>query len=163
MTLFTVEQANRTLPLVRRIVADMVRTFAGWREKVRELELASASARADGEPPADLERAVQDFAAEIDGFERELHDLGVRVGDASLGVVDFPCEIGGRLVYLCWQLGEPAVQHWHEPDAGFAGRQPIGAPRADVGRAPRAARGAPRASDLGPGARGRGDAHDRAP
>jgi hypothetical protein len=130
MTLFTVEQANRTLPLVGRIVADMVRTFERWREKVRELELASAGKLADRAPDADasraaLEREVQAIAAEIEGFEGELNDLGVRVGDASLGLVDFPCEMGGRLVYLCWQFGEPSVRYWHERDAGYAGRQPI--------------------------------------
>src|ERR687885_2195723 len=105
MTLFTLEQANRTLPLVGRIVADMVRTFADWRAKVHELELASASARADGGAPVGLEREVQAFAAEIDGFERELHDLGVRVGDASLGVVDFPFEICGLPALLSLTTG----------------------------------------------------------
>jgi hypothetical protein len=132
MTLFTVEQANRTLPLVGRIVADMVQTFDRWREKVRQLELASAGKLADEAPGDDLERDAHAFAAEIDGYERELTDLGVRIGDASLGLVDFPCEMSGRLVYLCWRLGEPVVQHWHEKDAGFAGRQPL-TPRVDAG------------------------------
>ena len=42
--------------------------------------------------------------------------------------VDFPARLEGREVYLCWQLGEPEVLHWHAMDAGFAGRQPIFAP-----------------------------------
>ena len=41
------------------------------------------------------------------------------------GLVDFPGEMDGRLIYLCWRLGEPSIQHWHEIDAGFAGRQPL--------------------------------------
>jgi hypothetical protein len=44
------------------------------------------------------------------------------------GLVDFPGELNGRRVYLCWQLGEPAVEHWHEVDAGYSGRQDLAHP-----------------------------------
>ena len=45
--------------------------------------------------------------------------------DPRLGLVDFPMEYEGRVVLLCWHLGEPQVQFWHELDAGYAGRQPL--------------------------------------
>lgn len=124
---FTVEQANRTLPLVRRIVEDIVRDYAIWQERVRDFELAQAVARADAPAPEveRLQREAQGLAAEIAAFVAELESLGVEFKGFDQGLVDFPAVLGGRDVYLCWQLGEPAVQYWHDRDAGFAGRQPF--------------------------------------
>jgi len=138
MTLFTVEQANRTLPLVRRIVEDIVREHRRWQEKILELELvtSSAAAPAVGGPvatPSDeraaaIERDAMAIARDIDAFERELQELGIALKDRRLGLIDFPGEIEGRRVWLCWRLGEPSVQYWHDLDAGYAGRQPVPAP-----------------------------------
>ncbi len=58
-------------------------------------------------------------------YEQELRKLGVELKDYFTGLIDFPCWMDGREVYLCWQLGEPEVAHWHELDAGFAGRQKL--------------------------------------
>jgi len=127
MQLFTVEQANRTLPLVRKIVDDVVQQHRRWREAILELDLVASSIRADdpGDRATALERAVQSLAREIDGYKRELEDLGIQLKDPRLGLVDFPSEMGGRNVLLCWRLGEPEVQFWHEIDSGYAGRQPL--------------------------------------
>jgi hypothetical protein len=127
MKLFTIEQANRTLPLVRRIVDDIVRTYGRWQERVREFEVVAGSLRADGidEHAETLQNEAQALAAEITGFVSELEALGVAFKGFDLGLVDFPSEMNGRVVHLCWRLGEPAVQHWHEVGAGFAGRQPL--------------------------------------
>ena len=76
-----------------------------------------------------LQRDIQAAARGIDAFVRELTDLGVEMKGFDVGLVDFPGEMDGRPVCLCWRLGEPAVAHWHERDAGFAGRRPLG-PRA---------------------------------
>jgi hypothetical protein len=127
MMLFTVESANRTLPLVRRIVEDVVRQHRAWRERILELDLIASAARAEESRnrAEQLEREVQALAREIDGYERELADLGIELKDRRLGLVDFTSEINGRRVQLCWRLGEPEVQFWHEVDAGYAGRQPL--------------------------------------
>jgi hypothetical protein len=127
MTQFTVERANRTLPLVRKIVEDVVRQHRLWREKILELDLVASSART-GEPRGraeELERDAQALAREIDGFQQELEKLGIQLKDRRLGLVDFPSEMNGRPILLCWRLGEPEVQFWHEVDAGYAGRQPL--------------------------------------
>ena len=58
-------------------------------------------------------------------FEQELAELGVELKDYFTGLIDFRCRMDGREVYLCWRLGEPAVAHWHELDAGFSGRQKL--------------------------------------
>ena len=56
---------------------------------------------------------------------RFLDALGIELKDPRLGLVDFPGEMNGRRILLCWRLGEPEVQFWHEVDAGYAGRQPL--------------------------------------
>ena len=127
MKLFTVDDANRTLPLVSRIVQDIVTQYARWQERVREYEILKITERLDSPDPraATLEREVHGLATEIDRYIQELQELGVEFKGAELGLVDFPGMLAGRRVYLCWRLGEPSVQHWHEIDAGFAGRQPL--------------------------------------
>ena len=124
---FTVDDANRTLPLVRRIVGDVVRDYWRWQEKIREFEEVAAN-RTVGEPNEDadrLEQEAQQLARDIDGYVAEIRELGVQMKGFDTGVVDFPGEIDGRPVLLCWQLGEESVKYWHEEDAGFAGRQPL--------------------------------------
>jgi hypothetical protein len=140
MKLFTVEQANRTLPLVRRIVEDVVREHRRWQEKILELELVAsnaAGAAGQGQAPVAsssdervtaIERDAMAIARDIDAFERELEELGILLKDRRLGLIDFPGEVDGRRVWLCWRLGEPSVQYWHDLDAGYAGRQPLPAP-----------------------------------
>jgi hypothetical protein len=125
MKTFTIEQANRTLPLVRRIVQDIVDHYARWQELVKALDVLAASPAPDAVRIDRLQRDVQSAARTIDAFVRELTDLGVEMKGFDVGLVDFPGEMGGHPVYLCWRLGEPAVAHWHERDAGFAGRQPL--------------------------------------
>jgi hypothetical protein len=125
--LFTPELANRSLPLVRRIVEDIVVQFARWQARVREFEMVSATnSVALPDPRAvELEREVAVLAAELDHYQRELVALGVEFKDYTQGLVDFPAKRDDRIVYLCWRLGEPAVEFWHEVDAGYAGRQPL--------------------------------------
>ena len=45
--------------------------------------------------------------------------------DLDIGLLDFPCQVEGRTVLLCWKLGEKGITHWHDPSEGFAGRKPI--------------------------------------
>lgn len=128
---FTVAQANRTLPLVRRIVEDIVRDYARWREKVDafEAEVARAQPGEVGPDAARLEREAQKLAEDIDRCLAELGELGIAFKGFDTGLVDFPGEVEGRRVCLCWRLGEPLVEHWHEVDAGYAGRRKLAASR----------------------------------
>jgi len=61
---------------------------------------------------------VKDTLAEIDA-------TGVQVKDLDIGLLDFPCQVEGRTVLLCWKLGEQGITHWHDTSEGFAGRKPI--------------------------------------
>lgn len=125
--LFTHEEAERTLPFVSRIVHDLMEEHPGWRRAVARYELLAASARADAREPAGLreaEREVAGYASRIDGFLDELAQVGCVFKGFEDGLVDFHAMHEGRVVCLCWRYGEPRITHWHELDAGFAGRQP---------------------------------------
>lgn len=122
---YTAMQANRALPLVRRIVADLVDRFRSWEEAVRQVELTAHDNSLENPESERWQREAQRLAAEIDHHVRELSELGVEVKALDIGLVDFPGTLDGRDVSLCWRLGEHAVTHWHERDAGFAGRQPL--------------------------------------
>ena len=129
-TSFTLTDANRTLPLVSRIVQDLMTRYPAWRELVEEYELLTASQRADSPDPrlTQLERRVTALAREIDGYIHELTELGAEVrSPLDSGLVDFPGTHDGRSIFYCWKLGEEVIDHWHERDGGFAGRQSINA------------------------------------
>jgi hypothetical protein len=64
------------------------------------------------------EQRAKDALAEIDS-------IGVQVKDLDIGLLDFPCEVEGRTILLCWKLGEKSITHWHGTDEGFAGRKPV--------------------------------------
>jgi hypothetical protein len=127
MQLFTVDQANATLPLVRRIVEDVVREHRRRGEKLVELDLRTSAMRDDvpDQGLVLLEREIAAIGRELESFERELRSLGVQLKDPRIGLVDFPSNLEGRRVLLCWHLGEPSVRFWHDESSGFAGRQPL--------------------------------------
>ena len=125
---FTIEQANRALPLVRRIVQDIVAEHPGWKDLVARYELAAAGARPEwGESPEQLKLRgeIDAVARRINGYVDELAAVGCLLKGFEDGLVDFYGYQEGRLVFLCWRLGEERVTHWHDLDAGFAGRRPI--------------------------------------
>ncbi len=64
------------------------------------------------------EQALRDSVQEIDS-------LGVQVKDLDIGLLDFPCEVDGDIILLCWKVGEPRIAHWHSLTEGFRGRKPI--------------------------------------
>jgi hypothetical protein len=72
-------------------------------------------------------RRIKDALAEIDA-------TGVQVKDLNIGLLDFPCNVEGEILLLCWKLGEPAIGHWHGTDEGFASRKPINERIANAGK-----------------------------
>ena len=67
---------------------------------------------------AKAEQRAKDALAEIDS-------IGVQVKDIDIGLLDFPCEVEGQIILLCWRMGEKSITHWHGMQEGFAGRKPI--------------------------------------
>jgi len=130
---FTIEEANNALPLVKAIVADIVRQFRDISERRERLNHILGVRGSKGRPANDpyseevaqVEADLENEVAVLQGYVEELETLGVGVKDLSRGLVDFRARMDGREVYLCWLLGEEEVSHWHELDAGFAGRQSL--------------------------------------
>lgn len=125
---FTLAEANRTLPLVRRIVADITARYPRWRELVEQYELVAAQARpewGESEEQQRLRLEVEAVAREINAFLQELDQIGCLFKGFDMGLVDFRGKLEGRDILWCWKLGEDEIRHWHELEAGFAGRQSI--------------------------------------
>lgn len=126
--IFSLREAEATLPLVRRIVGDLLAAHPRWRELVARYEVLAGPLRAGDEEPAELvevREAVAREAERINGFLEELEQLGCVFKGFDAGLVDFYALRDDRLVFLCWQHGEEHITHWHEVDAGFAGRQVV--------------------------------------
>ena len=127
---FTAGEANATLPLVRSIVKDITDLAASLRDRHERLTRLGGSDRgvlgdAYKEELRTLEQDHERGQTQMKEFVQELQKLGVELKDFYTGLVDFPAWMNGHEVYLCWRQGEPEVAHWHEVDAGFAGRQKL--------------------------------------
>jgi len=125
MKLFTIEEANALLPSVKEIVQKIQvshRRMASFRQSAKR---AAAGAEQGGGGMVGGGRyavVLTDFTAQM----AELGILGVQLKDFDRGLVDFPSLRDGRVVLLCWQLGEgDELQWWHDMEAGFGGRTPI--------------------------------------
>src|SRR5262245_2256451 len=126
--LFTVAKANSALPLVRRIVDDIVADHPQWKDLLARYELLAAGTKAGQAESTEmraLRREYEVIAERINGYVAELEQIGCSLKGFEQGLVDFYGLHHGRVVCLCWQRGEESVAHWHELEAGFAGRQPI--------------------------------------
>ena len=126
--LFTLAEAERTLPLVRRIVADLMGEYPRWRAAVGRFELLTGGARADWGETSEVVVARDDVltaATRINEYLKELEAIGCVFKGFDAGLVDFYSLREDRPIFLCWRLGEDRISHWHEIEAGFGGRQPI--------------------------------------
>jgi hypothetical protein len=124
---FTIESANKMLPLVRSIADDIVARIRDLSEQHDRLEFFQQSRReglseAHREEVEQMEQAFEKGKEELSALVEELRSLGVDIKGPD-GLVDFPAMLDNREVCLCWKVGEPRVMFWHERDAGFAGRK----------------------------------------
>ncbi len=113
---FTPQEANKTLPLVKQIVKDILKTA----NQIKDL------AEAIGDDFEDAEE-VKSLTAEVHTFLKELEELGCTYKDWNfqIGLVDFPSIIDGQEVLLCWKSDEESISHYHGLLDGFAGRKQI--------------------------------------
>jgi hypothetical protein len=126
--LFSLEEAQRTLPLVRRIVQDLTVEYPAWRAAVGRFEVLTGGARADWGETQELIAAREEVAGHaerINRFLQELDAIGCVFKGFEAGLVDFYSLRDDRPIFLCWRLGEDRIAYWHEIESGFAGRQPI--------------------------------------
>lgn len=125
MKIFTVQEANALLPNVRTIVGKIQRAHRQLSKYSDDARKASEAAeRGGGGFPGGVAYAV--VLTQLTTRLAELEALGVQLKDFERGLVDFPSLRDGRVVLLCWQLGEgDELEWWHDVDAGFAGRTPL--------------------------------------
>jgi len=125
MKIFTVQEANALLPDVRKIVGKIQRAHRKLSHYRGDAKKASEAAERGGGGFANGVAHASDLLA-LTAELSELEDLGVQLKDFERGLVDFPSLRDGRVVLLCWQLGEgDELEWWHDVDAGFAGRTPL--------------------------------------
>lgn len=117
---FTLEQANRTLPYVSRVVSDIAKAHKTATELQSRMETMRPGRAYDH-----AERDLGRVCVRLQGLVEELNDVGCELKDYQMGLVDFVGRHQARDVYLCWRLGEARINYWHELHTGFAGRQPI--------------------------------------
>lgn len=121
--MFTPQEANALLPDLQ----PEVRRMLEGREQILELrpDLEPTLEQAVGNGHSDLTPEVMDAFEQVRTAVEAIQGHGVLVKDVNTGLLDFPSERGGNVVFLCWRHGEPRVEHWHEVDAGYSGRQPL--------------------------------------
>lgn len=117
---FSLMEANRALPLVKRIAADVVRTHTEARALHSQL-----ARKLDRTLRLEIEARLDSVVTTLQSYVDELSDVGADLKDYQLGLIDFISSHQGREVCLCWKLGEERITHWHELDEGFQARQPV--------------------------------------
>jgi hypothetical protein len=121
--LFTVEEANALLPRLREILDDVALHRDALREKAPQMEPVLRAAIGNGGGKAGSDYGLEAYNLYLD-IER-IRGLGVVLKDLDMGLLDFPHEREGRVVFLCWHPPEERVEYWHDLDAGYSGRQPL--------------------------------------
>jgi len=119
---FSIDEANGLLPKVKPVLQklrDAKDLLVD--EDAHELLSDAAPANGGGEPG----RQVSEAFLEVRRLLGALQEAGIVVRDIDRGLIDFPAIRGGEEVYLCWELGEDAVEFWHDLETGYRGRQPL--------------------------------------
>jgi len=128
---FTLDEAQSLLP----VLESLLRTAIAGKKIVEDFEgeMQSLSHRIflNGGTHVDVVAVARRKAERTKAEQRakdaiaEIDSIGVQVKDLDIGLLDFPCEVEGSIVLLCWRMGEHSITHWHSPEEGFAGRKPI--------------------------------------
>ncbi|MCP5097095.1 MAG: DUF2203 domain-containing protein [Chloroflexi bacterium] len=120
---FTVEEANDLLPTIEPLVSKLLEK----RAKVTSIGQSMPHLLRDvhsGIATPETSEMVQEFA-NIDQLIYQIQAYGCVIKSINAGLVDFLADHNGRDVYLCWQIGETSITHFHELHNGFNGRQRI--------------------------------------
>ncbi|HEY3928320.1 MAG TPA: DUF2203 domain-containing protein [Candidatus Koribacter sp.] len=131
MKTFTLDEAESLLP----ILESLLRTSIEGKKKIESLEASFQELKSRiflaGGMSINLEQTARQKATydktvqQVKDAVAEIHAIGVQVKDLDIGLLDFPCEVDGEIVLLCWKYGEKGIAFYHSPEAGFAGRKPI--------------------------------------
>jgi hypothetical protein len=121
--IFTLAEAEGLLPRLRSLLADIGEEWNRVRKLNPEVQKARDNAQFDGYSKSGTEYV--ESVSHLTYLIHQIKEMGVLLKDADKGLCDFPYIRQGRVVYLCWQLGEDRIQYWHDVETGFAGREPL--------------------------------------
>jgi hypothetical protein len=121
---FSVEEANRLIPQVERIVEELRQGRHRLLSHRPTAETVSHKAGGNG-GGGEASAYLADYSQAFQHGLAQLRALGVVLKDLERGLVDFPHWRAGREVYLCWEYGEKRIDFWHDIDSGYSGRQPL--------------------------------------
>ncbi|MBZ5576724.1 MAG: DUF2203 domain-containing protein [Acidobacteriia bacterium] len=128
---FTLEEAERLIPSVDRLLREAIELKSGYASAERCVDSFQERIVMMGGMAVDRAKVREDrdrrdhAAASLRSTIERVQELGCVIKDLDIGLVDFPTLFHGREVYLCWKLGEPSIAFWHGTDEGFAGRKAI--------------------------------------
>lgn len=128
---FTLAEAQRLVPEVDRMLRDAIRLKAAYEEAEGAMRAFGERIMMMGGLVVDREQAMKARKARGAAAERfkeaieEIQETGCLIKDLDIGLVDFPTLFHGSEVYLCWKMGEAAIEFWHGTNEGFRGRKPI--------------------------------------
>jgi hypothetical protein len=128
---FTLEEAQSLLPVLESLLRTAIAGKKLMEEVEAEMQAVHRRIFLNGGTYLDIVPLARRKAERVKAEQRlrdafsEIDSIGVQVKDLDIGLLDFPCEVDGRTVLLCWKLGETSITHWHGTDEGFAGRKPV--------------------------------------
>ncbi len=129
---FTIEAVNALLPQLSALMAEQMRRRAEIEDRLEQLSTQArcpaGQHRGGRERPPALRALKEELAEKMETYRLgwgEVEATGAVLKDPRAGLVDFYGRVDGKLVWLCWKYGEPAVGHYHGLDEGFSGRKPI--------------------------------------
>ncbi len=127
--LFSLDEANALLPQLEQIVEELRSTRQSIREAQQEVTNIERQARQNGHDRAgeftEARRRLSGLISRFDSRIKSINDLGCELKDLEIGLFDFRTSWQGRIVHLCWKVGEPEIGFWHELEDGFAGRRQL--------------------------------------
>jgi hypothetical protein len=121
--IFTLAEAQSLLPRLRTLLQELTQEWKRIGELNPEIQKARDKAQLNGHSRFGVEYV--ESVSHLMSLIHEIKDMGVLLKDADKGLCDFPYIKDGRMVYLCWQLGEDTIGYWHDVETGFAGREPL--------------------------------------
>ncbi len=128
---FTLDEAHSLLPVLESLLRTSISGKKVMEEVEAEMQALNHRIFLNGGTHVDVVAVARRKAERAKAEQRakdalaEIDSIGVQVKDLDIGLLDFPCEVEGRVVLLCWRMGENSITHWHSTDEGFAGRKPI--------------------------------------
>jgi hypothetical protein len=128
---FTLDEAQSLLPVLESLLRGAISGKKIMEEVESEMQALNQRIFVNGGTRVDVVAVARRTAERTKAEQRardalsEIDSIGVQVKDLDIGLLDFPCEVEGRVVLLCWKMGEDSITHWHGTDEGFAGRKLI--------------------------------------